>query len=230
MTLVDFLGIALSIDTIRAVVQILSLISSFTSIVVTQIFGRKAFVRWRRELGITQGFLWFSIVLCLIELFQPISFNVNGIIIKNLGTKLGTAVWVFGLINLMKIFYKIATLENIQFNKPQIKLENFGKGFNVPCIDDVLDQAKKEGKKLFYPILLVADESCRPWTISQKFVINGLINDCGVVYFTFTRPASHIYNQLEEISKLEKIDLKNQYYRNLVIIDCYNIEDRKSVV
>lgn len=217
MTLVDFLGNSLSIDAIRAIVQILALVSSFTSIVVTQIFARKALTRWRKELGITQLFLWLSIVLCLVELFQPVSFSVNGIVIKNFGTKFGTTVWIFGLINLMKIFSKIANLETIQFNKPQLELNLSEEGFDIPCIDEVLVQAKKEKEitKLFYPILLAGDENCRPWEVAQKFVVHGLNNGCGVIYFTFTRPASYICDQLKN-KGLEK------NYNNLVIIDCYS--------
>jgi len=183
-------------DTIIKIGQMLSFISIFLSLAITQVFQRRAFVRWRMDLWICLAILWFSIILILVDLFlypHPVyPFN-------NLWTTLGVAIWVVGIFLLMRVFWYIFHLELQGFSKPKAfsdpskqYFKFFYPKFGANCIDKVIDDVISRNKdKILFPMILAADESWRPWVIAEGFSDNALNipeKNAGVIWFCFSRP------------------------------------------
>ena len=188
---------------------IFGFITSFLSIVVTQAFDRRALVRWRRSLWRSMLGLWIGVILIVLDLIEPISISPY----QNLGTKIGVIAWVIGLSLLMYIFWQISRLETISFNKPVVHIDKeFNPVFGVDCIDSTIKRALLENPgKMFYPMILAADETWRPWRIAEKFKENALKENAGVIWFYFARPPSE--------------GIKDS---NLIEIDCFSPFTNKS--
>jgi hypothetical protein len=73
---------------------------------------------------------------------------------------------------------------------------------------------------------LAVDEGWRPWNIGLNLTNDAFQKEAAVIYFTFTRPASMIYDQLKEnFVKFEGTTENMSYHikkgENLIIIDCF---------
>ena len=199
-----------SAEVIIGIGQILGLITSIVTIVITYVIERKALVRWRIGLFNALVILWFGIILIILSLIIPSYFFYYGIKFYNIVALIGIFIWIIGIIYLMFIFRHICRLELIHFSKPNLSFDEFESSFQAECIDFLIKSAASENRKLSFPVILAADESWSPWNIGLKFAEDALEKGAGVIFFTFVRPASHILNQLE---------IKNS--ANLIIIDCF---------
>jgi hypothetical protein len=200
---------------IISIAQFFAFANSLISLAIIQILGRKALIRWRNKMFISLTLLWVGVFPCLLYLI--ISMPILAGIIK-----VGIIFWIFGLVLLLYVIYKIITLDLITFKKPPVKFPKFGGDFGVPCFDKLLDEAKNldRPRPIYYPFLLVADEYCRPWRICEKFLLRGLSQDYGGIYFAFTRPAPYVYEHLKRKASELNLDL-TLHSEKLVIIDCY---------
>lgn len=194
---------------IISLAQFFAFANSLISLAIIQMLGRKALIRWRRWVLLSLVLLWVGVVPCLLYLIIPEPI-IAGII------KVGIILWMFGLGVLLYVIYKIMNLDLITFKKPSITFKKLG-DFGVPCFDTLINDAKSKGP-IYYPFLLVADESCRPWRVCGDFVVKGLSQGYGVIYFAFTRSGPYSYNHLKRNAEKKKLESN---FKNLVIIDCY---------
>lgn len=202
--------------TVIGIGEILGIITSVVSIVITYVIERKALVRWRMGLWWALLFLWIGIIFIIIGLVSPVFSSYDGTLL----VLFGVIVWIIGIMRLIILFRHICLLETIPFSKPNLsnlencKFDKFESCFREESLDSAIKEAKKrENGELYFPVILAADESWRPWIIAQKFTKDALEKGAGVIYFTFTRPASQIKNQLG-------VDNKIINSKNLIFIDC----------
>lgn len=199
-----------SAEVIIGIGQILGIITSIVTIVITYVIERKALVRWRIRLFKALGILWSGIILIIFSLIIPFNLFYNEINFYNIVALIAIVIWIIGIIYLMYIFYHICRLELIHFSKPDLVFDEFKSSFQAECIDSLIESAASEKKKLSFPVILAADESWRPWNIGLKFAKDALEKGAGVIFFSFVRPAPHIVKQL-----------KVNHSANLIIIDCF---------
>ncbi|MDF0590981.1 hypothetical protein [Candidatus Methanocrinis natronophilus] len=185
--IIDVLKISLATSVITGIGGIFGFITSFLSVVITKTYSRKALFRWRVYLWYCMLGLWIGVILIILDLIKPISIHSY----LNLGTKFGILAWVLGLSGLMWIFFRIARLETIIFNKPSVNFQKKFIEFGGECIDRVIKQPFQNQKPV-YPIILAADESWRPWRIAEKFSENALNKGSGIIWFWFARPPHNI--------------------------------------
>lgn len=194
---------------IISLAQFFAFANSLISLAIIQMLGRKALIRWRNGMFLSLVLLWFGVFPCLVYLiisWPPLAGFI----------KVGIFSWILGLILLLYVIYKIITLDLITFKKPSITFKKLG-DFGVPCFDTLIAKAK-ESRSIYYPFLLVAEESCRPWRICERFLVKGFSQGYGGIYFAFTRPAPYVYEHLKYTAKELNLNLIPQ---NLVVIDCY---------
>lgn len=193
--LIDILSAKISEETLRALTSALGLLNAFATFAVLQVLGRRLLVRWRKWSWAALLFLWLGIVPTLLELIYPINQSLGGVTIANLGTKLGLLFWLTGLAILLVVSYRVLAVDVIGFGKPKgifVPEEEFG----VPVIDKALSKAHEQGKKLYFPVLLIGERSINPHRFAQRFLMKAIQKGgCGI-YFTFTRPPETVISQL----------------------------------
>lgn len=209
-------------DIIIGIGQILGIITSVVTIVIVYVIERKALIGWRKNLWYALLLLWIGIILIILVLISRIPFEYSNIL-----AIIGIGFWIFGIIIFIRIFHQMCFLETIPFSKTDdISFEKLESRFRADCIDSVIEQAKKEDMDLHFPVILAADEGWRPWNIGLNFANDALEKEAGVIFFTFTRPASTIFYQLENNSEKFKgtTEIMPDYIKmgeNLIIIDCF---------
>lgn len=210
-------------DIIIGIGQILGIITSVVTVLIIYVIERKALIGWRRSLWYALMLLWIGILLIIIDLILPFLFEYINLAI------IGIIFWILGIIIFISIFYKMCSLETNPFsnidNIPKFN-NKFEPRFKVECIDSVIEHAKKHDIDLHFPVILAVDEGWRPWIIGQNFANYALENKADVIFFTFTRPALKIWDQLENNSikfkrTKETIDDYIKMRENLIIIDCF---------
>lgn len=200
-------------DIIIGIGQILGIITSVVTIVIVYVIERKALIGWRKILWSALLLLWIGIILIILALILLFTFEYS-----NLLSISGIFFWILGILLFMGIFYQMCFLETIPFSKPDdIYFDELESRFKADCIDSAIEQAKKEKKKFHFPVILAADEGWQPWIIGLDLANDAFEQEAGVVYFTFTRPASMIFKQLHIKSKQNKGTIG----ANLIIIDCF---------
>ena len=209
-------------DIIIGIGQILGIIASVVTIVIVYVIERKALIGWRKNLWYALALLWIGIILIIFVLISRFPFEYSNIL-----AIIGIGFWIFGIIIFIRIFHQMCFLETIPFSKPDdIHFDELESRFKADCIDSVIEQAKNEGEKFHFPVILAADEGWRPWVIGLNLANDALEKDAGVIYFTFTRPDSKILDQLDDNFKKfkETSEIPPEYIKsreNLIIIDCF---------
>lgn len=199
---------------IRAIATVLGFANSFMTFVILQVLNRKIFARWRMSSWTTVVFLWAGIIPCIFELIIPI--NINAIGFKNIGTKTGVVFWFIGIIMLIYLMAKILRADLIAFKKPEASFSKQEK-FGIQSVDVLIEKARKEGKKFYFPVLLIGERASNPHHFAQRFLMTGIESGAASIYFTFTRPPEII------IAQLGRLGFCNETQGNqLVIVDCYN--------
>jgi hypothetical protein len=227
------------LDTIGQILTIFVIADSLLSLAVTYIMERRALARWKTTLWIILVIIWVSVILPLIELqisSPPLKITVFGQDIYNIFTKVAVLVWFIAIVWLLIAAYRIFTLDLIKFKKSGLAfVHNEEKKWGVRSINYLLFE---KADKMYYPIVLLADEYSRPWNLLQRFLVSGLSygpHESGGVYFSFARPERVVFEQLEhtkgvlekqsEYSQVnrftELLGNKKVKWKNIVIIDCY---------
>ena len=228
--MIPILGTEFDATAIGQLIQTFAITDSLVSVAVTYTMSREALVRWRMPLWRAIVLMWVALILPVLELLlgaPPVSLTISGLQIENPLTKIAVLLWFLGVAYLLLIEFRIFNLDFIRFNKSGLSFQPFAPTkWGVPGIDQVL----KSSEKVYYPIVVLADESSRPWEILQMFVACALApdapKDVGIVYFTFTRPPSVIYRQILNsvapgIPKGES-GIQARDAARLRIIDCYS--------
>ncbi len=192
---IGILSATISEETLRTIAGTLGLLDAFATFSILQVLGRRLLIRWRRRAWVALLFLWLGVVPTLLELIYPITQTWGSVTIANLGTKVGLLFWLAGLVILLSVSYRVLAVDLIGFDKPKgefIPEEEFG----VPVIDKAVSKAREQGKKLYFPILLIGERSVNPHHFAQRFLNKAIEKGgCGI-YFTFTRPSATVIRQL----------------------------------
>ena len=212
-----------NLDIIINIGQILGLITSVVTVLIIYVIERKALIGWRKSLWYALMLLWIGIIFIIIDLILRFLFEY-----PNLLAIIGIIFWILGIIIFIKIFHQMCSLETIPFSNIDdiSKFNKFEPCFRVECIDSVIEHAKKYDIDLHFPVILAVDEGWRPWIIGLNFANDALERKAGVIFFTFTRPALKIWDQLENNSlkfkrTKETITKYIEMRENLIIIDCF---------
>lgn len=236
---------------INRIITIFVIADSLLSLVIPIMIERKSMYGKRYHVSISIVCLWAAVILAIFDITQgePHTYPTPFGDVSNLPTKIGIMVWLFGISYLLNIMLTILSLDTIHFSKSKLDFnQNQPKKWGVTALDKKMSEDKK---KIYFPIIVLADEETRPWTILQRFVVSGLTfipkppnNDkkpanTGAIYFTFTRPASEILEALkrefEALKELKKdkanseiIGDKEPDWKNVVFLDCYTLSGEKS--
>jgi hypothetical protein len=244
---IPVIGTPLDLDTITQIVTIFVIADSLLSFVIAQSMERKALWIWRRKIWIILILIWISVFLPLIELIistPPVKMND----FANPLTKIAIITWSIGVLYLLRIVHRVFTLDVIKFNKAAIAGTHPQSLFLRPtkwglnAINKVFVREGTKDNEIYFPIIIDADEYCRPWIILHRFIISGLSYrykygsaeyiEPGAIIFAFTRRASDIFTAIEDTWK--KLLAEPRCFldgviggapinwKNLVIIDCYS--------
>lgn len=95
--------------------------------------------------------------------------------------------------------------------------------FGVACVDSLLDFARANNLRVFFPLVLLADERSRPWHFSWNFAAAGIKAGENVIFFAFNRPGSSVLERiLDEVqSSSSSGDRLKGSLPRLFIIDCH---------
>jgi len=204
------------------IIAAIGITNSVITFVLTSILQRRSMVRWRKLTWITFTFLWSSIVFCLVDLLIP-SYGPSA---NNLGTKCGILLWAVGLGCLIFLVYKIFSVSlspkrrRLSFGRSKITPFEVGaiEKFGTPFLDDMARRILGAGGKIFFPIVLITDRTGIGLKISQRFLTQGIRENEGCIYLSFTRPWNIIADQIT--SHLPKgFPLENR----VIILDCYQL-------
>ena len=211
------------LDIIINIGQILGITTSVVTVSIIYVIERKALIEHRKFLWYALLLLWSGIFLIIIDLILRFLFEyINAFAI------VGIIYWLVGIIIFMRIFHQMCYLETITFSNIDdiSEFNKFEPRFRVECIDSVIEQAKKYDIDLHFPVILAADEGWRPWNIGLNLANDALEKEAAVIFFTFTRPASMICDQLK--NNFEKFESTTEIMsdnikmgENLIIIDCF---------
>lgn len=214
---------ALKWDTLLKIISALAFINTFLSLAITQTFSRKAFISKRWALLLTLVLLWSAVIGVLFD-------TVMQIFVQSWlfwGSTIGIIFWILGLILFLYTLYSVFAVDQICYTITCCLEKNgvfdtfptsFSRdGVQKTCLDKKIQQAilADTGHKdrllrhPRYPLILIADESWRPWCIAEDFAVNALDEDAGVIWFWFSRP--HDPDRL-----LRKVRLRNNQMKEPV--------------
>lgn len=191
---------------IIGIVTALAFVTSFITYILTTVISRKVYIRLQRRALADVIILFFSLALSITELIEPITM----IGIPNFLLKSALVIWTAGLVILIWLMQDVLSVDRVTFKKPRkleaftpfqdIEKKNVSK-FGLSCVDKQFQVATfgNPTQRLFFPILLVAEKSFKPWRLGARFAVAGLAfeNDReGVIYFSFNQPADIAVDQL----------------------------------
>lgn len=242
---------------IARILTIFVIANSLFSLILPITIKRESLRDRREGLFVSLFTLWISVFLILIEIVRGEPYYLYSIPdFPNPFTRFAIILWTFGVLYLLKTTYSTLTIDNIQFQKKELVFEQKNpKNWGIKSINEQLSQSDKE---IYFPIIILADETTRPWKILLRFILSGLSyksiqkkskksdtvkisseknNNPGAIYFTFTRPASEIKEMLEvELKRMkeENISIANILggdvdLDNIIFVDCYSLNAEKEL-
>jgi hypothetical protein len=240
--------IQFTIDNISKLITIFVIANSLFSIATPIVLERKSLFGRRKYLLFSLILLWIAVLIGLVEIL--IITDDDPTSEKNRATsylmQAGIGIWIIGIFSLLRTVWIILTLDTIKFNKNNFVFKyEYEKRWGTNGINKKLEQSKIT----YYPIIVLADENTRPWKILQNFIVSGLTfsNKIGCIYFTFTRPASEILDQLciedgnifkgleKKKSELAETDQEKTIigdvepiWKNIIFIDCYTLASEQN--
>jgi len=242
---------AMNLDTIMKINTIFVIANSLFSLIFPLTMKRESLFGRRHDLVWSLFAIWLSVFLVLFEIIRGEPHTVYFTDIPNIFTKLAIVSWGFGIFQLLRFSYRVITLDKIHFNRSNTIFEhNQPKNWGLKLFDEKLHG---EDKTIWYPIYILGNEETRPWEILQRFLLSGMSfepkpgYENGAIYFTFTRPTKEIVDMLDTLYTKKLLDEskdnddKNKNdnekiigthrikWENIVIIDCYSIENEKNV-
>lgn len=198
---------AFNIKAVNDLITIFTITNSLLSLIVPITLDRKALRPKLKKIMLSLFALWFSVILSLIIIvIAPEKGNPNAQLIQ-----IAIGVWIAGISYLLILVYEILTLDSIRVVRfdNQFSMENQYR-WGMPAIDEQLKELNK--KPVYFPIIILAEESTGPWFVLQRFILSGLSHNLkkteqyaepnkydkpgGGIYITFTRPAHHIVRML----------------------------------
>jgi len=193
-------------DNVRIAVQAIAFVTSFLIYILTIVVARKVYIRLQRQAFFISLILIASLILSILELVTSVTvFGISNPFLKS-----GLAVWGVGLVMLVLLMGDILSTDRATFKKPCVSkpFENFQdvnsnqvSDFGLSCVDSHFKDATSRKRRIFFPILLIADKSFSPWRFAARFAVAGLKdpNDGGgLVYFALNQPADVVIDQLAQ--------------------------------
>jgi hypothetical protein len=222
------------------ILTIFVIANSLFSLIVPMTIKRESLRSQRNNLFVSLTGLWASVFLILIEIMRGAPYHLISLPeFPNPFTKFAIIFWGFGVFYLLITTYSTLTIDNIKFQKNKFNFKHTNsKQWGIESINAQLSESKDE---FHFPIIILADETTRPWKILLKFILSGLSNSSkskpGAIYFTFTRPASDIKKMLEEeLERMKELDPECKKILdgecnmdNVIFIDCYSINEEKEI-
>jgi len=212
---------------VRAAVGAFGFFSGFLSYILASIASRKAYIRIQRKVTIVIAVQGVSIFFGIMDLATQARFLGW----SNFLFKSSLITWAVSLIPLYYLLDQVISIDRIKFKKPtkprlrapwrrsvtmwppfsefqDLKATPRSiRQFGVGCVDHYLKLATKEGDRLYFPILVVAEKHFRPWRICLRFAAAGLKDNERVIYFSFNQPPDIIVAQLaQQFAFLKGID------------------------
>jgi hypothetical protein len=220
-------------DKLLSIAGTIGFVNAFLSLAITQSFSRRAFIRWRLHLLVCLCLLWIAVVFILVDVYAII---INPEHIFYFST-LGMIFWITGVFLLLWILFKIFLIDQLCFTITccACDFEKFETHFwkkegDNTCIDTEIiginnnpkpGEKKDSTKYPYYPIILEADESWRPWEIAGDFAVNALHDGAGVIWFGFARPPQENSVLIRKIKERYPDDLV-KFKEKIIHIDCFD--------
>lgn len=221
------------------IVPIFVIANSLFSLIIPIAIKREALRNRKHDLIFSLSTLWASVFLILFEFVRGEPFYFFSYPdFPNPFTRFAIIIWGVGIFYLLKTTFATLSIDTIKFKKNGLTFEhNDPTKWGIKFIDDRLSKIDKD---IYFPIMILGDETSRPWKILLRFVLSGLIMrsknnadnkkiETGAIYFTFTRPASEIKEMLTV--ELGRMKDENQIVGNydinwshMVFIDCYTLK------
>jgi hypothetical protein len=217
----DLLSMPIDPQTLRAILPSMGFANAMITFVITSVLQRPSLFRWRRFCWLTLVALWMGLVPVIADLVLP--FSVLGF--QNIGARFGILLWLFGMASLLIIVQRVFSVSvpahrfREKADRCQMECDDSQEYvFGVPFMDQFLEECRVEKRRLYYPVLMIAERSTPGLDIAQRFFVRGLEEGEGGVYLTFTRPWSIIADQIQALSPPTSEELES----NAFIIDCYS--------
>jgi len=216
-------------DGIIKIAAALGFINTFLSLAITQTFSRKAFISKRWALLLILVLLWSIVVGVLADTLLrafipawPFWCTTAGIIL-----------WILGLFLFLWTLFEIFAVDQICYTitcslgKGET-FEKFPTSFSrsgeLTCLDEKIQDTNHPFRDTadpykypWYPIILVADESWRPWCIAEDFSVNALLEGAGVIWFWFSRP----YHP-EPLRQKLRASNRDLVHPAIIHVDCFD--------
>jgi hypothetical protein len=239
-----------SSNNIIGIVTALAFVTSFITYILTTVISRKVYIRLQRRALFDVLILFFSLALSITELIEPVTlFGIPNFFLKS-----SLVIWTVGLVLLIWLTWDVLSVDHVIFKKPkglppftpfqEIEKKRVSK-FGLTCVDKQLQEAtfNHPTQQLYFPFLLIAEKSFKPWRLAARFAVAGLSsenNKEGVIYFAFNQPAEIVVDQLarrlvnlihpEEYSNEAPKEYWNppngkqtpQKFNDVIVIDCYS--------
>jgi len=242
--MIPFLETIFDLDSYAKILTVFVIANSILSIAITYTMQRQSLIRWRLRVYLALVLLWVAILLSFSEiLFFEMPFQIvidQENTLYNPLLKSASIIWIIGISLLLIVLWRIFSLDFIKFGKSNLSREfhqNKPKLWGTKSLNDIMAQ---HSDKIYFPIIINANEHIRPWRLLQRFFLSGLTYNQpytpGGIYFTFTRPAHEIYSMLKR--RYEELVTENQSqpgiigdikldWKNVVIVDCYTKKTEK---
>ena len=150
--------------------------NSLFSLILPITIKRESLRNRRGNLFVSLLLLWISVFLILIEIVRGSPYYISILPdVANPFTRFAIILWTFGVLYLLKTTYAALTIDNIKFQKQEFEFvqknpEKWG-------IESINKQLSESDKEIYFPIIIHADESTRPWKILLRFILSGLSYD-----------------------------------------------------
>jgi len=130
---------------IMRIITIFVIANSLFSLVLPITMKRESLLSRRKDLIFSLFALWLSVFFVLIEIVrgEPYYFRSVFTEFANPFTKFAIIIWLFGIFYLLRITFRILTLDTIHFNKSDLSFKhNKPKNWGIESIDTKLAEDK----------------------------------------------------------------------------------------
>ncbi|MCH7648678.1 MAG: hypothetical protein IIA83_08740 [Thaumarchaeota archaeon] len=161
---------------ISRILTVFVIANSLFSLILPITIKRESLRNRRGNLFVSLLLLWISVFLILIEIVRGSPYYISILPdVANPFTRFAIILWTFGVLYLLKTTYAALTIDNIKFQKQEFEFvqknpEKWG-------IESINKQLSESDKEIYFPIIIHADESTRPWKILLRFILSGLSYD-----------------------------------------------------
>ncbi|HEY6236949.1 MAG TPA: hypothetical protein VIW69_17740 [Candidatus Elarobacter sp.] len=204
---------------VPAFLSAMGIANTMATFVFTSTLAKVAASKFRRRASFGIVLSWAAMVVAGSNyVFTPALFGVKTVLLDA-----GLLIWVLSFWILSTVVGRIANTtvnSGISWRKEQVLTftSTFDEpNFGVPLIDAAIRRTRTFGTRIHYPFLLVHDIDSPGLLFARAFVKAGLDAGEAVIYFSFSRPATTIVQQLASHGICSDIESANVY-----VIDCYS--------